>query len=314
MEFHLNEKCDEQDSLGFTFPSEAMVGFSQGAALFGVTAWGLCWVQPEFPGAGHSKQTSSSRAAPPGALLWYVVWASSFRAGGFQEAAELRSSGSRGELILHPNGRGSLCCPRRVAGWSLPRRLSMSAPVLPKPVPLLLATELTLLAVLLLFHLDTERWQPCHEGPPTQQGMEINFLSSRKEHRLYRQPSWVCMRTLELAFKCQLPKWPGLQVPRPGLLELQDFLSSNMVNPMPTGMNSSPSLCAKSTSCEFRASGYGKKGRTFRWEARDYFSRAHCNKGVGHHYLIWQRLRRTAKFRWRGEKLIGGCCHGWRWS
>lgn len=38
-------------------------------------------------------------------------------------------------------------------------------------------------------------------------------------------------------------------------------------------------------------------------EARDYFSRAHCNKGVGHITLIWQRLRRTAKFRVKeGEK------------
>ena len=63
---------------------------------------------------------------------------------------KLRSLGSGGgELILHPNGRGSLCLQGGVAGWSLPRRLSsMSVPCVAKACPLsLLTTELTLLAV-----------------------------------------------------------------------------------------------------------------------------------------------------------------------
>lgn len=138
------------------------VGFSQGAALFHVTCLRslLCSAQSS-PEAGPPKQTFILQGLPPGALM-LSEHPHSGQVASKRMKLKLRSLGSGGgELILHPNGRGSLCLQGGVAGWSLPRRLSsISVPCVAKACPLsLLATELTLLAVRASLFIWTQLWQ-----------------------------------------------------------------------------------------------------------------------------------------------------------
>lgn len=236
----------KKDTLGFTLPSEAMGWlFSGGSSVSCDLPEVSAEFSSEFSWSWATQTAFILQGRPPGALM-LSEHPHSGQVASKKLKLKLRSLGSRGELILHPNGRGSLCCPRRVAGWSLPRRLSsMSAPCVAKTCPLsLLATELTLLAVRASLFIWTQNAGSSRQSTGHSTGDGINFLSLKERAQALQtsHPESVCQ--LELAFKCQFCQ-SDLASPSAwdsGLLELQDFLSSNMVNPMPTGMNSSPSL------------------------------------------------------------------------
>ena len=173
----------------------------------------LCSAQSS-PETGLPKQTFILQGLPPGALM-LSEHPHSGQVASKRMKLKLRSLGS-GELILHPNGRGSLCLQGGVAGWSLPRRLSsMSVPCVAKACPLsLLTTELTLLAVCASLFIWTQSSGSSLQSTGHSTGDGINFLSLEERARALQtsHPESVCQ--LELAFPMLiLPKvtWP-LQV------------------------------------------------------------------------------------------------------